>query len=133
MAKSAAIQLLVITPERQVLDAQTDSVVIPAHDGELGILRDRAPLMCELGVGQLHYHDADRTKRMMIDGGFAQINRNKVIVLTERAVTAEEITPELLAEADRQAAQPSGQKPAELSALARAKRRAAVMRTLKAG
>jgi F-type H+-transporting ATPase subunit epsilon len=131
MAKSASIQVLVITPERQVLDAQTDSVVIPAHDGELGILRNRAPLMCELGVGQLRYQDADRTRKLMIDGGFAQIADNKVVVLTERAVSPDEVTSEMLAEADKRAAAAPGAKPAELTAHARNKRRAAVLHALK--
>lgn len=130
MAKAATLELTVITPERQVVATQTDSVVIPAHDGELGILRDRAPLMCELGVGALRYQDGGRTRRVMIDGGFAQVANNKVTVLTERAVMAEEITPELLADAEKQAALPATT-PDEREAAGRARRRVATLRALK--
>lgn len=129
MARSATTQLTVITPERLVLDTPTESVVLPAHDGEIGILRDRASLMCELGVGMLRYRDGEKTRRMMIDGGFAQVHRNKVTVLTERATTADEVTPAMVSEAERQASSP-GTQPADRAARLRAKRRATVLRSL---
>lgn len=92
------ITCTVITPERQVLEAHTDSVVIPAHDGELGVLRGRAPLMCELGIGTLHYRDGERQRRCFIDGGFAQVHDDTVTVLTDRAYRDEEITDAVIAE-----------------------------------
>lgn len=105
MAKHENIDLVVITPEQQVLKAAVDAVVIPAHDGELGVLPDRAPLMCELGIGQLRYASGGQTRRLFIDGGFAQVHENHVSVLTNRAVPAEEISPELLAKAEAAAAE----------------------------
>lgn len=121
MAKHKDIRLMVVTPERQVLDESVDSVVIPAHDGELGILRNRAALMCELGVGQLRYTAGSRTERLFIDGGFAQVHANEVTVLTERSCTPAEITEAMIAEADSAPPDPDG----------RARRRAGVLRSLK--
>ena len=46
-------QCRVITPEAQVYDGQVEAVVIPAHDGEIGILFNRAPLLCKLGPGRM--------------------------------------------------------------------------------
>lgn len=104
MATTNAIHLTVVTPERRVLDQTTDSVVITAHDGELGVLQGRSPLMCELGVGRLRYTDGGREQTLFVDGGFAQVFDDNVIVLTERAVAAGEITPELIGEAERDVA-----------------------------
>lgn len=122
MAKKQ-IQFVVITPERQALEETTNSMVIPAHDGEIGILPDRAPLMCELGVGQLRYQKDGRTRRMFIESGFAQVNRNQVTVLTNHAVAAEDVTPALLADAEKtlQAAQGQGLEAVEARQNARRK------------
>jgi F-type H+-transporting ATPase subunit epsilon len=91
----------VITPERRVLQVVADSVVLPAHDGELGVLNMRAPLMCELGIGQMRYRAGGQTERMFIDGGFAQVFHNRVTVLTNRALPAADVTPDVIAAEQR--------------------------------
>lgn len=96
-----AIHLEVITPERQVLRTEAEAVVIPAHDGELGILHNRAPLMCELGIGRLRYEDNGVEKGVFIDGGFAQVNADVVTVLTPQAYKSEDVTKELIAQAEQ--------------------------------
>ncbi len=131
MSDGKSIRLVVITPEHEVLQETTDAVVIPAHDGELGVLTDRAPLMCELGIGQLRYHAAHITRRLFIDGGFAQVNENRVIVLTSRAIMAEDISPELVAEAERIAAEATGHDAEAVAAREQAQRRASVLRGLR--
>ena len=133
MAGREPIKLLVITPQRQVLDESVDAVVIPAHDGELGILLDRAPLMCELGIGQLRYTRQNDTRRVFIDGGFAQVLANRVVVLTNRAVPAEQVTPEMIAAAEKEAEQHTGTTEAALAARDQARERAAVLRRIRGG
>jgi F-type H+-transporting ATPase subunit epsilon len=81
----------VITPEAQVYDGDVDSVVIPAHDGEIGVLFNRAPLLCKLGAGRLRLQHAGREESWFIDGGFAQVLDNKVLVLTQQACTPDQI------------------------------------------
>jgi F-type H+-transporting ATPase subunit epsilon len=130
MADSKAISLAVITPERQVLEQTVEAVVLPAHDGELGVLRDRAALMCELGIGQLRYTDSGRTQRLFIDGGFAQVFDNHVIVLTSRALPAEQVTAEVVAAAGRAVDEQQGHKEEERLARERAQRRLSVLRNL---
>ncbi len=93
------IECVVITPEREVLSAAAESVTLPAHDGELGVLAMRAPLMCELGIGQMRVRHDGAVSRVFIDGGFAQVLDNRVTVLTGRALKADEVTPEVLSEA----------------------------------
>ena len=124
------ISFVVVSPEAQVAEGTAQSVVIPAHDGELGILRDRAPLMCELGIGQMRYTSDGQTRRMFIDGGFAQVNDNNVTVLTPRAIPAEDITSETVAEADKAAAEQRGTDAEAVEARTRAQRCASALRRL---
>jgi F-type H+-transporting ATPase subunit epsilon len=101
MTKKPKIRLVVITPERQVLAEQTTSVVFAAHDGELGVLHNRAPLMCELGIGQLRYDVEGQSRRLFIDGGFAQVHEDTVTILAQQAIPVEQVTPEMVTDAER--------------------------------
>ena len=127
MAAEKTLELAVITPEQKVLETRVESAVIPAHDGELGILYNRAPLMCELGIGQLRYRSGGQVHRVFIDGGFAQVFRNRVTVLSDRALTAEQLTDETVEQFAREA-QDAGLPP---QARARAARRLAAVRSLR--
>lgn len=91
MAKSETFQCSVITPERIVLDTPATFVAFPAHDGEVGIMTHRAPLVYKLGTGALRIKASDQTHVFFIDGGFAQMNQNKLTILTEQARKASEI------------------------------------------
>lgn len=90
MAMEAPIRCAVITPEQQVLDIEATDVVFPAHDGLLGVLKNRAPLVCELGIGVLKIGTPTGSRELFIDGGFAQVLHNEVSILTQRAVPAED-------------------------------------------
>lgn len=86
MTATSDIHVSVITPESQVVDTNATQVIIPAHDGLIGILHNRAPLLCQLGKGTLRIDAADGKQREVeIEGGFAQVLNNDVIVLTEKA------------------------------------------------
>ena len=91
MAASNTFQCSVITPERKVLECEATSVAIPAHDGEIGILWQRAPLVCKLGIGALRVESGGETHVLFIDRGFAQVVDNRVSILTQRACKPEEI------------------------------------------
>lgn len=85
------LQCVVVTPERTVLESAADFVVLPMYDGELGVLPGRAPLIGRLGYGELRTEAGGKTHRYYVDGGFAQVRKNVVTVLTSRAMPAEEI------------------------------------------
>jgi F-type H+-transporting ATPase subunit epsilon len=95
MAQIDAITCSVITPERKFLETTANSVVFPAHDGMIGILKDRAPLLCQLGSGPLRVEGTGGgAQELFIDGGFAQVLDNQVTILTERAIPAAELSRE---------------------------------------
>ncbi len=81
----------VLTPERTVLNAEVTSAVIPAHDGEVGILHGRAPLLCRLGIGILRLEGCPDPSELYLDSGFAEVADNTITILTENALTSEEI------------------------------------------
>lgn len=81
------LHVIVISPEKTIFDGPADSVVAPAWDGELGILRGHAPLMAVLGSGALRVTTGGSVEQFRVEGGFLQVARNVVTVLSERAET----------------------------------------------
>lgn len=85
------LKCVVVTPERAVLDTTADFVVVPMHDGELGILPGRQPLIGRLGYGELRTVQGNTTRRYYVDGGFVQVRSDVVTLLTAKAVPTEEL------------------------------------------
>ncbi len=63
-----AIELVIVTPEKQLLREKAVEVQMPGENGYLGILPGHAPLMTELGIGELSYHDAGSRHHSCGDG-----------------------------------------------------------------
>ena len=81
------LKVSVISPEAVLFEGETDSVVAPAYDGEVGILTGHAPLMALLGDGQLRIGGGGG-RRFNVSGGFMQVLDNEVRVVTEKASAA---------------------------------------------
>lgn len=79
------MKISVISPERTLFDGDATSVVAPAYDGELGILRGHAPMTTLLGRGTLRVTSGEGEQRFDIDGGFLQVVDDVVRVVTEKA------------------------------------------------
>jgi len=92
------IECIVVTPESTILDEQVDFVALPLYDGEIGILPGRSPLIGRLGFGELRLVNAGQARRYYVDGGFVQVADNVVSVLTNRAVPAASLDPQVAAE-----------------------------------
>lgn len=78
------LKVSVISPESVLFEGETDSVVAPAYDGEVGILTGHAPLMALLGNGELRLGGA-AGRRFTVSGGFMQVLNDHVRVVTEKA------------------------------------------------
>ena len=87
-AGAEALRVVVISPEKTLFEGTADSVIAPAWDGELGILRGHAPLMALLGSGDLRVRQGGATEHFHVEGGFLQVVDNVVTVLSERAEAA---------------------------------------------
>lgn len=87
-----SFRCVVVTPEQQTLDETANQAILPAHDGLLGILTDRAPILVKLGIGPLRIDLAGGQKRTyFIDGGIAQMKDNNLTILTQQAIAPENI------------------------------------------
>jgi F-type H+-transporting ATPase subunit epsilon len=87
-----ALELVIVTPSRQLLRETVAEVQLPGANGYLGVLPGHAPLITELGIGELTY----RTKAgghgiLAIIFGFAEVLPDRVTVLAETAEFAAEI------------------------------------------
>ena len=81
------LRVSVISPERVLFEGETDSVVAPAFDGEVGILTGHAAMMTVLGDGELRLGSAG-SPRFHVQGGFLQVADDHVRVVTEKASAA---------------------------------------------
>jgi F-type H+-transporting ATPase subunit epsilon len=86
---------VIVTPEQQVLDESLDQAILPAHDGLIGVLTDRAPLLVKLGQGPLRVDLAGgQARHFYVEGGVAQMKDNRLTILTSEATPANEIDAE---------------------------------------
>jgi F-type H+-transporting ATPase subunit epsilon len=73
----------IATPEKQVAKAVAESAQIPGKDGYMGILPDHAPLLSELGEGELSYTYKGQVEKMQVSGGYVEVRENYVRVLAD--------------------------------------------------
>ena len=88
------IALEIVTPERHLVREQVNEVQIPGLQGYLGILPGHAPLITELGMGELSYKKGAQAFHLAVIGGYAEVLADRVIVLADAAELAEEIDVE---------------------------------------
>ncbi len=102
-----SIDLVVVTPERQLLREAVVEVTLPGADGQLGILPGHAPLITELGIGELTYRSAGSSQPapLAVISGFAEVLGDRVTVLAEFAERPEEIDITRAEEAKKRAEQ----------------------------
>ena len=85
------LQLEVVTPERRLLSEAVDYVTVPGLGGELGILPGHTPLISQLQTGVLSYTQGAVVRRLLVSGGFVEVNADRVSVLADLAEFPEEI------------------------------------------
>lgn len=85
------ISLTVVTRERKFIEVDVDEVVLPASDGEIGVLPGHTPLLTTLRIGVLRYRAGSAVERIVISWGFAEVLPDRVIVLAERGVMPSEV------------------------------------------
>lgn len=98
-----AVHLEIVTPEARVYSDEVDSVVIPGVEGELGILPMHVPLFTMIKPGELQVSKGGRPESLAIGEGFVEITGQRVVVLTDMAIKAEEIDESKVEEALRRA------------------------------
>ncbi len=85
------IHLDIVTPDGSAFSGDVESVVIPAWEGQMGILPGREPIIAVLSAGELRYRHDGQEELMAVSGGFAQVDPKKIVVLAETAELASQI------------------------------------------
>jgi F-type H+-transporting ATPase subunit epsilon len=87
-----SLRLVLVTPEVTFFDDPVAALRFPLHDGQIGILPGRAPMIGRLGYGELKVTrlDGDHAS-YFVDGGFVQVKSGAVTILTDRALSRDQI------------------------------------------
>jgi F-type H+-transporting ATPase subunit epsilon len=88
---AGTLRLEVATPERLLVQEDATEVYVPAANGMIGILPEHAPLLSELGVGELSFVTSAGRRSVFVAGGWVQVLQNEVRVLADRAEDIGEI------------------------------------------
>jgi F-type H+-transporting ATPase subunit epsilon len=81
----ATFRLKVVTPRRLMVDAEAEEASLPGLDGLIGVLPGHRPLMIALGAGTISYRGPGGSEEFEVDGGYAEIRPEKVVVFTNLA------------------------------------------------
>jgi len=79
-----SLQLKVITPRKLLVDEEVGEVSLPSLEGYLGVLPGHRPLFLALGKGRITYRMAQKEETLSVQGGYAEILPEKVVVFTEQ-------------------------------------------------
>ncbi len=99
------LTLEIVTPEAKVYSDTIDSVVIPTVEGEIGVLPGHIPLLTQVEDGELRVTKGAATQLLVVSGGFAQIDGDRVRVLAENAINEEKIDEQAVEAALKRAEQ----------------------------
>ena len=79
-----------VSPEKMVFSGEVEQVDVPGADGDFGVLAHHAPLIAMLKPGILTIFGAGETQRVVVVGGFAEVNEQGLTVLADMAVPVED-------------------------------------------
>ena len=89
MATKIAFEL--VSPDRLLISEEVNLVTIPGGEGDYGVMVGHQPLITTVRPGLLEIEsDSSVTKRIFIDGGFAEVTADHCAVMTEEAIQLEE-------------------------------------------
>jgi F-type H+-transporting ATPase subunit epsilon len=86
------LQVRLVTPDKVLIDEDADAVELPSKSGYMEVLYGHAPLLAELGVGEVRLHSGsggDQT--YFVVWGFVEVLPDRVTILAQNAIKPEEI------------------------------------------
>jgi len=86
-----SISVDIVTPEKPLLSVSADLLVVPAADGEMGILARHIPVLAQLQPGEIRLVSGESVQRVAVSGGFVEVEADRVTVFAETAEMAQEI------------------------------------------
>ena len=100
---ASTLKLEIVTPESKTYSEDVDMVTLPGVEGEMGIYPMHIPLMTQIGAGEIIVRKSGQDYFLAVGEGFVQITGDKVAVLTDMAIKAEDIDETKAEEARKRA------------------------------
>jgi len=90
MSDKVAFEL--VSPERLLLAAECEMVVVPGSEGDFGVLAGHAPAISSVRPGVIEVHEGGAvTNRVFISGGLAEVSEDRLTVLAEDAIAVADL------------------------------------------
>ncbi len=99
----ATLKLEIVTPEAKVYSEDVDMVTLPGVEGEMGIFPMHVPLMTQLTAGEVGVRKGGQDYFLAVGEGFVEVTGEKVAILTDMAIKAENIDEAKAEEARKRA------------------------------
>ena len=100
---AATLKLEIVTPEAKTYSEDVEMVTLPGLEGEMGIYPMHVPLMTQIVAGELGVRKDGRDYFLAIGEGFVEITADKVAIMTDMAIRAEQIDEAKAEEARKRA------------------------------
>lgn len=122
------LTLELVTPEKVAWSAPADFVVLPAYNGEMGVLPGHQSFLVQLTAGEVRVTAGGEVRNFAVSGGFAEVKNDTVSLFAETAEDAGQIDAERARQAleKAKAVVKPGLDPMQLAAMEAAIRRAQV-------
>src|SRR6059036_1120524 len=97
------LKLEIVTPEAKTYSEDVEMVTLPGVEGEMGIYPQHVPLMTQITAGEVIVRKGGHDFFLAIGEGFVEITGDRVAILTDMAIKADEIDEAKAEEARRRA------------------------------
>jgi len=87
----ATLKLEIVTPEAQTYSDDVEMVTLPAVEGEMGVYPQHVPLVTQIVAGEVIVRKDGQDSFLAVGEGFVEITGNWVAVMTDMAISAENI------------------------------------------
>mgnify|MGYP003348673102 CR=1 FL=1 len=98
-----SLKLEIVTPESKVYSESVDMVTLPGVEGEMGIFPNHVPLMTQVVAGEVAVRQGSQTYHLAVGDGFVEVTGQRVAILTDMAVKADDIDEAKAEEARKRA------------------------------
>lgn len=100
---AATLKLEIVTPEAKTYSEDVDMVTLPAVEGEMGIYPQHVPILTQINAGEVIVRKGGQDYFLAVGEGFVEITGERVAILTDMAIRAENIDEAKAEEARKRA------------------------------
>src|SRR5688572_30158211 len=100
---AATLKLEIVTPDAKVYSEDVDMVTLPGVEGEMGIFPNHVPLMTQIVPGEIIARKGGQDSFLAVGDGFVEITGERVAILSDMAIRAENIDEAKVEEARKRA------------------------------